>query len=25
LDPTLNSFLNINTPEDLTRIKGIEF
>ena len=25
LDPTLNSFLNINTPEDLTRIKGTEF
>jgi molybdopterin-guanine dinucleotide biosynthesis protein A len=25
LDPSLNSFLNINTPEDLTRIKGIEF
>lgn len=25
LDPNLNSFLNINTPEDLTRIKGIEF
>ena len=25
LDPTLNSFLNLNTPEDLTRIKGTEF
>ena len=25
LDPTLNSFLNINTPEDLARIKRIAF